>query len=209
MAALAAPLVAVGAGNSGGGGTHDLLFAAWKTHGIQSAAAGVVWGNPCSASCSSTMNRRRLAVLWLLSSAALAALTAWGVLRWHVKHEHPRSAGLSATDSEERFHDWVHEHLHITPAQDAALHSTEQAFADRRRSLRATLHTANEALRAAILRDRSDSAAVQQAVQSLASAQAALQQATLGHLFEMADKLDPPQREKLLQWLHDSLQPPP
>jgi nickel and cobalt resistance protein CnrR len=127
-----------------------------------------------------------------------------------VSHEHARSsAGLTAADSEERFHDWVHEHLSITPEQDAALHSTEQAFADRRRSLRTALHTANESLRAAILRDHSDSAAVQQAVQHLAAAQAALQQATLEHLFEMADKLDAARREQLLHWLHDSLRPPP
>lgn len=155
------------------------------------------------------MNRRRLALIWLLSSGALAALTAWAVMHWHVVHEHHGSAALTAADSEERFHAWVHEHLEITPEQDAALHAAEDAFAASRRTLRESLRAAHESLRAAILRDQADSPAVQQAVASLASAQAALQQATLTHLFAMAGKLDPRQRDKLLQWLHDSLQPPP
>lgn len=154
------------------------------------------------------MNRRRLALLWLLSSAALAALTAWAVLSWHVAHEHP-AGGQAITDSEARFHQWVHEHLKTTPEQDAALHSAEEAFAARRQELREALHAANGALRAAILRDRSHSPAVQAAVETVAKCQGALQQATLAHLMGMADKLDATQRDQLIHWLHDSLQPAP
>ncbi len=154
------------------------------------------------------MNRRRLALLWLLSSAALAALTAWAALHWHVTHAHqPASPGL--TDSEERFHAWVHQNLKLTPPQHAALDSTEQSFAATRRALREALRAANDELRAAVLRDRADSPAVQAAVEKVAAAQAALQKATLAHLFDMAAKLDAPQRDQLIQWTHDSLQPAP
>jgi Spy/CpxP family protein refolding chaperone len=154
------------------------------------------------------MNRRRLALLWLLSSAALAALTAWGVLRWHVTHEH-RAQAADLTDSEERFHAWIHEHLKLTPQQESVLHAAENAFASRRRALRETMQAANAELRAAVLRDRADSPAVRSAVEKLAAAQAALQKATLAHLFDMAGKLDAPQRNQLIQWTHDSLQPAP
>ena len=154
------------------------------------------------------MNRGRLALLWLLSSAVLAAFTSWAVLRWHVRHEH-RSGAQEIADSEERFHAWVHDHLDITPEQEAALHAAEDAFAEKRQSLRAALRTANEALRTAILRDRENSAAVQAATGQVSEAQAALQRATLGHLFAMAAKLDPSRRDQLIHWLHDSLQPVP
>ncbi|HWB07389.1 MAG TPA: periplasmic heavy metal sensor [Verrucomicrobiales bacterium] len=157
------------------------------------------------------MNRTRLAIWWLLSSAVVGGLSAWGVLHWHVVHEHS-SAGSAhghAVDSEERFHAWVHENLNLTPAQHAALDEKEQSFAARRKELRDAMRNANAALRDAISRDRADSPAVQAAENQLATAQAALQRATLTHLFEMAANLDESARRKVIQWTHDSLQPHP
>ena len=63
--------------------------------------------------------------------------------------------------------------------------------------------------RRAIIRDQANSPSVQSSLDALAAAQAALQKATLAHLFEMAAALDPPDRQKLIQWTHDSLQPNP
>ncbi len=157
------------------------------------------------------MNRTRMAIAWLLSSAAVAGASAWGVMRWHVAHEHPGGGNSQAVpvDSEERFHAWVHENLKLTPGQHALLDAKEAAFASRRRELREAMRSANVALRDAISRDQADSPGVQTALDRLATAQAALQRATLTHLFEMAAKLNEPQRLKLIQWTHDSLQPHP
>lgn len=154
------------------------------------------------------MNRRRLAVLWLLSSAALAAITARLVMHWHIREEHP-AAVQGLPESEQQFHDWVHRHLTLTPIQNSELHAAERTFAEQRRALRAALHSANDALRAAILRDQRNSPAVRAAADEVAAAQAALQKATLAHFFDMAAMLDPGQRGRLIQWIHDSLQPPP
>jgi Spy/CpxP family protein refolding chaperone len=159
------------------------------------------------------MNRTRLALWWLVSSMVVAAATAWAVLRWHVAHEHPAPAKASnhapLLDSEERFHAWAHQNLNLTGAQQAALASREAAFAERRRELREAMRSASASLRAAISRDKSHSAPVQSALDQLAAAQASLQQATLEHLFEMAAELDAPERDKLIQWTHDSLGPHP
>ncbi len=157
------------------------------------------------------MNRTKLAAGWLLSSAVVAGASAWGVLRWHVLHEHPSAQERRAAtaDSEERFHAWVHENLNLTPSQHAALDTKEDSFAARRRELREAMRTANASLRDAIARDKTDSPAVQEAGDQLAAAQAALQRATLTHLFEMAASLDEPERRKLIQWTHDSLEPHP
>ncbi|RFC50228.1 MAG: protein refolding chaperone Spy/CpxP family [Verrucomicrobia bacterium] len=154
------------------------------------------------------MNRGRLALLWLLSSTTLAALTAFAVLRWHQHHAHqPSPDPLSA--SEERFHSWLHQNLNLSPAEDAALHAAESSFASRRKDLRAAMSAAESDLRRLILRDGKDSPELKAAVQRLASAQAELQQAVLTHLFTMADHLDPVQRQQLIQWTHDSLRQVP
>lgn len=157
------------------------------------------------------MNRTRLALLWLISSAALASLTAWAVLHWHVEHEHDRHGAHSpaAEDSAEQFHAWVHQHLRLSEQEDAALHAAETAFAARRGPLREAVLAAHGRLRAALLQERAPSPALQEAVDRLAAARAALQKATLAHLFEMAGMLDPPRRDQIIQWTHDSLQPAP
>jgi Spy/CpxP family protein refolding chaperone len=159
------------------------------------------------------MNRTRLALWWLASSIAVAAATAWAVLRWHVAHEHPADPNPTHAapllDSEERFHEWVHRHLNLTDSQQSALEAREAAFADRRRELRQDMRRAGDSLCAAIARDQANSPSVQASLEALAAAQAALQKATLAHLFEMAAALEPPDRQKLIQWTHDSLQPTP
>lgn len=158
------------------------------------------------------LNRGRLAFCWLISSVLVAGATASAVLRWHVAHEHGKisaASGHAALDSEERFHAWVHDHLKPSDSQDAVLDAGEARFASRRRELREAMQTAGDSLRAAILRDKTDSPAVKAALDDVASAQAALQKATLAHLFEMAAQLDGPERDKLIHWIHDSLQPPP
>lgn len=204
MAALADALVAMGAGGfSGHGGRHRAGDASSASSGEWIAT---LFGTPCPAPPFS-MNRTRLAMAWLLSSAAIAAFTAFAVLRWHLHHEHP--AGGDLVPSEERFHHWVHENLSISPEQDAALHAAEASFASRRQELRRQLADASLELRTAIVRDAALSPAVDQAIQRLSASQAELQKALLGHLFTMAQQLEPEQRERLLQWTHDSLQPVP
>jgi Spy/CpxP family protein refolding chaperone len=151
--------------------------------------------------------RIRLTLYWLVSSCLLAALSAWGAMHWHLARDH--AAESVQQDSEARFHEWVHANLNLTEAQHATLDLTEEAFAARRQALRETMKSANNALREAITRDRGDSPSVHQALDQLSSAQAALQRETLAHLFKMASQLQPAERDKLIQWTHDSLLPPP
>ena len=155
------------------------------------------------------MSRRAQMMMWLAGSAAAAALTAWGVLAWHTRHDHGPQGPGDAGDSEERFHAWVHEQLALTEQQERRIDGIEQAFAGRRRELRSEMRAAGDALRSAILRDKAHSPAVEAAVDRLAAAQAALQRETLAHMFQMAAALDAEQRDKLIQWTHDSLQPAP
>ena len=155
------------------------------------------------------MTRRAQMLTWLAGSAAAAALTAWGVLAWHTRHDHGSHGAGAPEDSEDRFHAWVHEQLALTPEQERRIDGIEQAFAGRRRELRSEMRAAGDALRSAILRDRTQSPAVEAAVDRLAAAQAALQRETLAHMFQMAAGLDAVQRDKLIQWTHDSLQPAP
>lgn len=151
--------------------------------------------------------RIRLTLYWLASSCLLAGLSAWGAMHWHVTRVH--AAESAQQDSEARFHEWVHANLNLTEAQHATLDLAEEAFAARRQALRQTMKSANNALREAITRDRGDSPSVHQALDQLSSAQAALQRETLAHLFKMASQLQPAERDKLIQWTHDSLLPPP
>ena len=157
------------------------------------------------------MNRTRITAFWLLSSCVVAAISAWGVMRWHVARAHAASAAGSGLqpDSEARFHEWVHANITLTTDQHAALDQAEATFDLRRQELRQAMKAANNALREAITRDQRDSPSVHQALDALATAQAALQRETLAHLFQMASQLDPAEREKLLKWTHDSLLPPP
>ena len=214
MAALAAAVVAVGGAVRAGGGCNGSGAAAWgaqRAGAARTSSLSTAGGQPRDFILA--MNRTRLAVYWLLSSTLVAGASAWAVLRWHVAREHPSQAtsptGDARTDSEERFHAWVHGNLELTAAQHAALDKSEAAFAVRRGELRAAMTAANNSLREAVSRDRTDSPAVRVALDQLAAAQAALQRETMAHLFQMAAHLDSGEREKLIQWTHDSLLPPP
>nr|WP_226895540.1 periplasmic heavy metal sensor [Luteolibacter marinus] len=135
--------------------------------------------------------------MWATATVALAGVTAFLVSR--PDHHH---AG-----SEEDFHQWMHDQLHISVEQEAALAPFEKSFEKERLRLRDEIAGAGRALADAVRQGDPDSPEIKQALTRLNSLQAELQRATLEHFFAMKEHLDPGQAEKLLQWTHDSIVP--
>ncbi|MCH7228492.1 periplasmic heavy metal sensor [Haloferula sp. A504] len=141
------------------------------------------------------MKRATAVFLWALATVLLAAGTSLVVLHWF----HPQD------DPEADFHQWMHQHLVLSPAQQEALESAESRFAARQEVLLGEIAEAERALAAAIRSDDADSPAIAEALEQLHKAQGELQHLTLDHFFEMKEQLDPEQAEKLRQWTHDRL----
>lgn len=141
------------------------------------------------------MKRPTAIGLWALGTVVLATATSLLVLRWK------SPTGPEAPD----FHQWMHQHLELTPEQHAALEPAERRFEETRRELEARIAAAGSDLAQAVRTGKGDTPEIRDALQRLHAAQGELQQATLDHFFEMKEPLDPEQSEKLLQWTHDRL----
>ncbi|MCB1231874.1 MAG: periplasmic heavy metal sensor [Verrucomicrobiae bacterium] len=145
------------------------------------------------------MNRGRM-LAWSLSTVIVAAIAALFVGRWTCRET------SSATDSEAGFHQWLHENLEITSAQEEALLPQELAFESQRRDQREVIQQAGSELAQAIRSsDDADAPEVRAALRKLTDAQGELQRLTLSHFFAMKENLSPEQGEKLLLWTHDSI----
>jgi Spy/CpxP family protein refolding chaperone len=140
--------------------------------------------------------KRSLAIgLWALATVVLATLTSLLVLRWNAPPA-PETGD---------FHQWMHQHLDLTPEQHKALEPAERRYEETRRQLDARIAAAGRDLAEAVRSGKADSPAIRDALQRLHAAQGELQQATLDHFFEMKEPLGPGQAEQLLQWTHDRL----
>jgi len=129
----------------------------------------------------------------------VAALVSLAVTRVTLEN-----AGLGE-HSEENFHEWLHENLHISAAQEEALLPHEQSFERLREEQRAEIARLGRQLAETIRTQGAESPEVQAAQRRLLEAQGELQRVTLSHFFAMKQHLDPEQGEKLLQWVHDSI----
>lgn len=149
--------------------------------------------------------RVRWMLISMLGSALLAGITAWFVTDWalhrHADHHHSHDGTAPESD----LHAWMHAHLDLTPEQHTAMQPGETAFETERARLRAEIAAANQELAAAVSTAAQPGPPLDAALQKLASAQAALQRATLDHFFTMKRYLRPAQQRKLLEWTHDSL----
>jgi hypothetical protein len=130
-------------------------------------------------------------------------LVAAGAFAWVVAHVvSGRRAGAHGADD---LHSWMHQHLVITPEQEAALAPVEAAFEAERQRLTAEIDEAGRRLAAAVRDGGRESAAVAEALGHLHRAQGELQRVTLDHFFAMRDHLDADQAERLLGWTCESI----
>ena len=146
------------------------------------------------------MNPRSNIYLWLIATILVAALTAWAVTQ---RLPSPPEASIQAP-SGLSLHEWMHQHLEISSAQHAILDPLESAFESQRVQLRQQIRQSGEVLAIAI-RDAAPDPAILAHQEKLNAAQGRLQQATLKHIIEMNQHLNPAQAEKLAAWTHDSI----
>lgn len=124
---------------------------------------------------------RNLLITLVLSLAAIA-IGAWAGAR--IFGPEPPAPSL---------HEFVHDELDLSPAQEARLESLERDFAVRRRAREAELRAANAALAAAIQAQHTYSPQVQAAVERFHHAMGELQKETILHVLDMRKVLTPAQ----------------
>jgi len=141
-----------------------------------------------------------LLAAWLLVTLVVSAGTSWWLQHHGDGHKHARTG-----ETEDAFHQWIHQNLKITNAQSAVLEPFEQDFEIRRGNVRREIREAGrelaERVRVATQLDEGIGAALDR----LGRAQAELQRLTLEHFFQMKEHLEPEQQTRLRQWTHESL----
>jgi nickel and cobalt resistance protein CnrR len=127
------------------------------------------------------------AIIGIGGAAALAFI-------WH---------GPTHEDSD--LHRMLHEAVPLDGREQAVLDEKERAFAARRGEIETQLRAANANLASAIASDPRWSPKVEAATRQVEQAAANLQRATLVHVFEMRDGLDPEHRAAYDKVLIDAL----
>ncbi len=134
------------------------------------------------------------AVLLLAAAAAVSSLvTAWML----------STQGRAVPQD---YHAWIHEELAMTDEQERRLEPSERRYEEKKRHLTEVIRLANQELGVAIAEDRTNSPRVQAAVQRIHSAMGELQQATLMHIFEMKEVLEPEQYDHLIELTREALE---
>ena len=99
----------------------------------------------------------------------------------------------------EDYHDWIHKKLKMSPEQERLSQISERRYEETKRHLEEVIQLANRELAEKILKDKSYSPSVEKSVAEIHNAMGQLQEATLEHIFELRDVLDPPQYERLIE----------
>lgn len=141
-------------------------------------------------------------LLWLFVIVGLSAITSFTVAKLAMPK--PGNAHRNE-DTSASLHAWVHENLTFTPEQEKILHPLEHEFEAKEAELNAQIHKASRVLAHSLETDTSGSPDFETALADVQLAQGELQRLTFQHFFEMKEHLTPQQREKLLQWTHDSI----
>ena len=148
------------------------------------------------------MNRLRLVLLIVCSSAISAGLASWAAIKMHdkreVSHEHSEDSGGD-------FHQWIHAQLDLTPEQEEALAGVESEFQINSERLEKSLSAAGHGLAHAIKDHGRGSPELSAALSRINRLQLELQELTIDHFFDMEKNLDPDQARKLFEWTHDSI----
>jgi Spy/CpxP family protein refolding chaperone len=144
------------------------------------------------------MNEKRgifaAAVLLLAGVAAVSSLVTVWVLSSQSRAVPPD------------YHAWIHEELAMTEEQERRLEPSERRYEETKRHLTEVIRLANQELGVAISEDRTNSPRVQAAVERIHAAMGELQQATLRHIFEMQEVLEPEQYEHLIKLTQEALE---
>jgi Spy/CpxP family protein refolding chaperone len=133
----------------------------------------------------------------LLLMAAVAATSSL-VTAWRV--------GAFERSVPQDYHAWIHEELGMTDEQERRLLPSEERYEETKRHLQEVIRLANKELAQAIAEDRANSPRVQAAVQRIHEAMGELQQATLEHIFEMKEVLEPEQYDHLMNLTREALE---
>lgn len=104
------------------------------------------------------------------------------------------------------YHAWIHKELAMTAEQERRMEPFERRYEETSRHLTEVIRLANQELGLAISEDRSNSPRVQDAVRRIHEAMGELQQATLMHIFEMKEVLEPEQYERLIELTREALE---
>lgn len=104
------------------------------------------------------------------------------------------------------YHAWIHDELGMTAEQKRRLLTSEQRYEETKRHLTEVIRLTNQELAYAIAEDRANSPRVQAAVKRIHEAMGQLQQATLQHIFEMKDVLEPEQYDRLMELTREALE---
>lgn len=102
-------------------------------------------------------------------------------------------------------HEFVHDELDLTAAQEAQLEGLEQDFAVRRKARESELRAANAALAAAIQSGHTYSPEVQAAVERFHHTMGELQKETILHVLDMRKILTPAQAARYDQRISQAL----
>lgn len=104
------------------------------------------------------------------------------------------------------YHAWIHQELALTDEQERKLGPSERRYEESKRHLTELIRLANQELGQAISEDRYNSPRVQAAGQRIHAAMGELQHATLEHIFEMKEVLEPEQYDRLITLTREALE---
>ena len=144
------------------------------------------------------MKEKRLFFIGMVLLLATIAALSSSVTAWVLS-----SQGQSAHQD---YHAWIHEELSMTEEQERRLEPSERRYEESKRHLTEVIRLANQELGVAISEDQTNSPRVQAAVQRIHSAMGELQQATLMHIFEMKEVLEPEQYDHLIEVTREALE---
>lgn len=147
------------------------------------------------------MKQKSATSLAIICATIAGALITWTVFTFRNHQHHNHHQASTQTD----FHQWLHDHIELTPAQEVALKPYENRYNKKQFQLKKSLRSAASDLANAIRHQPRDSPKITQALQKINRLQGELQQLSIEHFFEMKNQLDPEQAEKLLLWTHDSI----
>lgn len=145
--------------------------------------------------------RRQLIVWWLVSAAAVAGITAWLVLNWHVRTQH---GNITHGASLKHAHEWLDENLSLTKEQHEKLETlataAERELAAQRILVLAAEKEVMETLGSGDEGSTGVEAALEAALQKVSDKRDALQRTVIKHFRAVCNVLDAAQRKAFLDW---------
>ena len=149
------------------------------------------------------MNRLQRSKLLLLGAVFSVAFIGAGAGCWLVFCLQVGAPQL--VDAHGGGHHWLHEQLDLSAEEHVRLEPIEIEFAQREKDLADALQEAKRQLAEAVEEDKAYTPRVSKAIEEIHGAMAALQKATIEHLFEMEEALSAEHYERLLRLAGDSL----